>query len=46
LKENVKIVCGGAAVTEKHALDDWGADGFAEDAASAGRMIRSLLGIR
>jgi 5-methyltetrahydrofolate--homocysteine methyltransferase len=46
LKENVKIVCGGAAVTEKHALNDWGADGFAEDAASAGRMIRSLLGIR
>jgi 5-methyltetrahydrofolate--homocysteine methyltransferase len=45
LGEKVKIICGGAAVTEKHALEEWGADGYAQDAASASRVIRNLLGI-
>jgi 5-methyltetrahydrofolate--homocysteine methyltransferase len=45
LKENMKIICGGAAVNETRALNDWGADGYARDAASAGRVIRNLLGV-
>jgi 5-methyltetrahydrofolate--homocysteine methyltransferase len=45
LSEKVKIICGGAAVTEKHVLDQWGADGYAQDAASAVRVIKKLLGI-
>jgi methanogenic corrinoid protein MtbC1 len=45
LKENVKIICGGAAVTEEHAIDLWGADGYARDAASAVRVTKKLLGI-
>jgi methanogenic corrinoid protein MtbC1 len=44
LKENVKIICGGAAVNENHALNDWGADGYAQDAAGAVRVIKNLLG--
>ena len=43
LPERVKIICGGAAVEEKRALDIWGADGYALDAASASRVIRNLL---
>jgi len=45
LKEKVKIICGGAAVIEKRALDHWGSDGYAQDAASAVRVIKQLLGI-
>ena len=45
LSKKAKIICGGAAVIEKRALDHWGADGYAQDAASAGRVIRNLLGI-
>jgi 5-methyltetrahydrofolate--homocysteine methyltransferase len=45
LKEKAKIICGGAAVIEERALDHWGADGYAQDAASAGRVISNLLGI-
>lgn len=45
LPEKVKVICGGAAVVEERALDHWGADGYAQDAASAGRVIRNLLGI-
>ena len=44
LKENVKIICGGAAVFEERALDNWGADGYAQDAASAVRVAKKLLG--
>ena len=45
LPEKVKVICGGAAVVEERALDHWGADGYAQDAASAGRVIRNLMGI-
>ena len=45
LSKKAKIICGGAAVIENRALDHWGADGYAQDAASAGRVIRNLLGI-
>jgi 5-methyltetrahydrofolate--homocysteine methyltransferase len=45
LDAKVKIICGGAAVIEERALEHWGADGYAKDAASAGRVIRSLLNI-
>jgi len=42
LKEKVKIIVGGAPVTEKFAKDI-GADGYAPDAASAVDLVRSLL---
>jgi 5-methyltetrahydrofolate--homocysteine methyltransferase len=45
LNENVKIICGGAAVIEKRAMDHWGADGYAEDAVRAVRVIKKLLRI-
>lgn len=45
LSEKVKIICGGAAVTKKHVLDEWRADAYAEDAVSAVRAIKQLLGI-
>ena len=41
--EKVKVICGGAAVTEQHALNDWAADGHAQDAAGAVRVIKQLL---
>ncbi|MEN8245756.1 MAG: corrinoid protein [Thermodesulfobacteriota bacterium] len=43
LPDGVKVICGGAAVIEERALNHWGADGYAQDAASAGRIIRDLL---
>ncbi|MGD8294192.1 MAG: corrinoid protein [Desulfobacterales bacterium] len=43
LGKKVKIICGGAAVTEQHALNDWAADGYAQDAAGAVRVIKQLL---
>jgi methanogenic corrinoid protein MtbC1 len=45
LSDKAKIICGGAAVTEKHVFDRWGADGYAEDAASAVRVTKELLAI-
>ena len=45
LSKKAKIICGGAAVIEKRALDHWGADGYAQDAASAVRVINKLLAI-
>jgi 5-methyltetrahydrofolate--homocysteine methyltransferase len=45
LSEEVKIICGGAAVTEKRVISQWGAHGYAKDAASAVRITRNLLGI-
>jgi methanogenic corrinoid protein MtbC1 len=43
LGKKVQIICGGAAVTEQHALNDWAADGYAQDAAGAVRVIKQLL---
>ena len=43
--EKVKVVCGGAAVTESFALEQCGADGYARDAAGAVKLVKDLLGI-
>ena len=43
LRNQVKVVVGGAPVTEKFAMDI-GADGYAPDAASAVERIRKLVG--
>jgi corrinoid protein of di/trimethylamine methyltransferase len=42
VRDQFKIIFGGAPVFEKWALDN-GADGYAEDAASAVAMVRQLL---
>ncbi|MGB3714576.1 MAG: corrinoid protein [Candidatus Promineifilaceae bacterium] len=44
LREKVKVIIGGAPVTQEYA-DKIGADGFAPDASSAVTMTESLLGI-
>ncbi len=41
----VQVICGGAAVTEKFAVEECGADGYAQDAVSAVRVTKDLLGI-
>jgi 5-methyltetrahydrofolate--homocysteine methyltransferase len=41
----VKVICGGAAVTEKFAVAQCGADGYAPDAVGAVRVIKQLLGL-
>jgi 5-methyltetrahydrofolate--homocysteine methyltransferase len=43
LAGKVKVVCGGAAVTRKFALEQCGADGHARDAVEAVKVIQSLL---
>lgn len=43
LRENLKVMIGGAPVTQAFA-DEIGADGFASDAASAVELARSLVG--
>jgi len=43
LRSRVKVIVGGAPVTEKFA-QDIGADGYAPDAASAVEMVRKLIG--
>lgn len=45
LAGRVKLVCGGAAVTKKFAVDECGADGYATDAIDAVRVIRRVLEI-
>lgn len=40
----VKLICGGAAVTKKFAVDECGADGYATDAVDAVRVIKHILG--
>ncbi|MBC8442473.1 MAG: corrinoid protein [Deltaproteobacteria bacterium] len=45
LAGKVKLVCGGAAVTKKFAVDECGADGYATDAIDAVRVIRQVLEI-
>ena len=44
LRDRVKIMVGGAAVTQRFA-DEIGADGYAPDANSAARLARSLMGL-
>ncbi|NLG51222.1 MAG: cobalamin-binding protein [Chloroflexi bacterium] len=43
LKGKVKVVIGGAPVTQKYA-DEIGADGYARDAAAAATLVKKLLG--
>jgi len=43
LDGKVKLVCGGAAVTKKFAVDECGADGHAVDAVDGVRVIQELL---
>ena len=45
LNGKVKLVCGGAAVTKKFAVDECGADGHAIDAVDGVRVIKQLLNI-
>jgi 5-methyltetrahydrofolate--homocysteine methyltransferase len=43
LRDNVKVLIGGAPVTQAYA-DQIGADGYAPDASSAARMAKTLVG--
>lgn len=44
MRDTVKVIIGGAPVTQKYA-DEIGADGYARDAAAAANLVKSLLGI-
>ncbi|MGA8571792.1 MAG: B12-binding domain-containing protein [Desulfobaccales bacterium] len=41
----LKVICGGAAVTRKFAIEACGADGYAADAVGAVRLVNDLLGL-
>jgi 5-methyltetrahydrofolate--homocysteine methyltransferase len=45
LAGRIKVICGGAAVTEKFAVGECGADGYAVDAVDSVRVIRHLLNL-
>ncbi|MCF8033473.1 MAG: cobalamin-dependent protein [Desulfarculaceae bacterium] len=45
LAGKVKVVCGGAAVTPKFAVETCGADGHATDAVDAVKTIQKLMGL-
>jgi len=45
LAGKVNVICGGAAVTEKFAIDRCGADGYGRDAVAAVALTRRLLGL-
>ncbi len=42
LREQVKVIIGGAPVTQRYA-DEIGADGYGRDAASAARLVKQML---
>jgi 5-methyltetrahydrofolate--homocysteine methyltransferase len=44
LRDSVKVIIGGAPVTQKYA-DEIGADGYSRDAASAAKLVRQLLNV-
>ncbi len=44
LKGKVKVIIGGAPVTQKYA-DEIGADGYSRDAAGAANLVKKLLGV-
>jgi 5-methyltetrahydrofolate--homocysteine methyltransferase len=44
MRDKVKVVIGGAPVTQKYA-DEIGADGYGRDAAAAANLVKSLLGV-
>jgi 5-methyltetrahydrofolate--homocysteine methyltransferase len=43
LADRVKVICGGAAVTRKYAVDVCGADGYAADAVGAVKAVQQVL---
>lgn len=45
LADTATVICGGAAVTEKYAVGDCGADGHATDAVAAVKIIKKLLAV-
>jgi 5-methyltetrahydrofolate--homocysteine methyltransferase len=45
ISSNVKVICGGAALTRKFVQETCGADAYAKDAAEGVRKIKELLGI-
>ncbi len=44
IRDNVKVVIGGAPVTQSYA-DEIGADGYAADAATAVTVVKKLLNL-
>jgi len=44
MRDRVKVIIGGAPVTQKYA-DEIGADGYGRDAAAAANLVKSLLGV-
>jgi len=44
IRDDVKVIIGGAPVTQKYA-DEIGADGYARDAAGAATLVKSLLNV-
>jgi 5-methyltetrahydrofolate--homocysteine methyltransferase len=42
LRDQVRIIVGGAPITKTYA-DEIGADGYAEDASSAVRLVKEVL---
>jgi 5-methyltetrahydrofolate--homocysteine methyltransferase len=44
LRDSVKVIIGGAPVTQKYA-DEIGADGYSRDAAAAAKLVKHLLGV-
>jgi 5-methyltetrahydrofolate--homocysteine methyltransferase len=45
MRDRVKVIIGGAPVTQKYA-DEIGADGYSRDAAAAANLVRQLLGVQ
>jgi methanogenic corrinoid protein MtbC1/uroporphyrinogen-III decarboxylase len=45
VRDRVKIVCGGAALTPRFVMETCGADAYAKDAAEGVKKIKKLLGI-
>jgi 5-methyltetrahydrofolate--homocysteine methyltransferase len=45
ISNNVKVICGGAALTQKYVEETCGADAYAKDAAEGVKKIKQLLGI-
>ncbi|MGI6368008.1 MAG: corrinoid protein [Anaerolineae bacterium] len=44
LRDQVKVIIGGAPVTQRYA-DEIGADGYSRDAAAAARLVKQLLNV-
>ncbi|MBU0735916.1 MAG: dihydropteroate synthase [Proteobacteria bacterium] len=45
LKDTIKVICGGAALTPKFVLETCGADAHAKDAADGVKKIKEMLGV-